>query len=399
VRAAASAPSASSRRALPGALSAFLGALALLAVLCLHLPALLTTPALRALYPMPLVRTAIATGLAAALALGALALLAGAGRRLGVVGVVAAGAGLALGGAGVEVAEPVPASPHLGLDWFVLDLLLLALVFVPLERAFARRREQPVLRAGWRTDLAHFFVSHVGVQLLAFLTMAPAVVLLDLWRWPALDALRETVSTRPLPLQLLGALLVADLGGYAAHRAFHAVPFLWRFHAIHHSSEALDWLAGSRLHPLDVVVTRAAAFAPLLLLGFSPPALSAYLLWVAVQATVIHANVGWRLGWLERVLVGPRFHHWHHAADPEARDRNFAVHWAWLDALFGTHHLPPDRWPTSYGVDEPVPAGWASQLLWPLQLKSGGERGAEDGREAAAGPPLSSRPSARSADR
>jgi len=265
----------------------------------------------------------------------------------------------------------VPRSPHLGLDWFVLDLFLLALVFVPLERLFARRREQPVLRAGWRTDLAHFFVSHVGVQLLTFLTMAPAVVLFALLRWPPLDALRAAVAAQPLALQLLGALVVADLGGYAAHRAFHAVPFLWRFHAIHHSSEAMDWLAGSRLHLVDVVGTRAAAFAPLLLLGFSPAALSAYLLWVAVQATVIHANVGWRFGWLEHVFVSPRFHHWHHAAEPEARDRNFAVHWAWLDHVFGTQYLPGERWPVRYGIDgERVPDGWGAQLTWPFSTRA-----------------------------
>jgi sterol desaturase/sphingolipid hydroxylase (fatty acid hydroxylase superfamily) len=368
------APPARARRQLAGGLALFLGALGLLAVLCLHFPALLTTPALREIYPMPLVRTAIAAGLAAALALGALALLAGAGRRLGAAGLVLAAAGLALGGAGVEVQEPVPRSNHLGLDWFVLDLFLLALVFVPLERVFARRREQPMLRAGWRTDLGHFFASHVGVQLLTFLTMAPAVVGIALLRWPALDALRAAIAAQPVPLQLLAALVVADLGGYAAHRAFHAVPCLWRFHAIHHSSEAMDWLAGSRLHLVDVVVTRAAAFSPLLLLGFSPAALSAYLLWVAVQATGIHANVGWRFGWLEHVLVGPRFHHWHHAADPEARDRNFAVHWAWLDRLLGTHHLPPDRWPSRYGIDgEAVPDGWLSQLVWPLAVARAGD--------------------------
>jgi lathosterol oxidase len=355
------------RRALPGALAAFLGGLGLLAVLCLRFPALLTTPELRAIYPMPLVRAAIAGGLAAALALGALALLSGAGRRLGAAGIGLALAGLALGGAGVEVQEPVPRANHLGLDWFVLDLFLLALVFVPLERAFARRREQPILRAGWSTDLAHFFVSHVGVQLLTFLTMAPAVVLFALLRWPAFDALRAAVAAQPLALQLAGALLVADLGGYAAHRAFHAVPWLWRFHAIHHSSTAMDWLAGSRLHLVDVVATRAAAFVPLLLLGFSQAALSAYLLWVAIQATVIHANVGWRFGWLEQVLVAPRFHHWHHAAEREARDRNFAVHWAWLDRLFGTLHLPAERWPSRYGIEgDPVPDGWLAQLGWPL---------------------------------
>ena len=154
---------------------------------------------------------------------------------------------------------------HLGLDWLALDLLLLVVVFVPLERAFARLPEQPVFRRGWRTDLAYFFVSHLLVQLLALATVAPAMLL---FRWAAWPALQPAVAAQPLALQLIEAVLAADLASYAAHRAFHAVPWLWRFHAIHHSSESLDWLAGSRLHLLDVVVTRAIAFVPLFVLGF-----------------------------------------------------------------------------------------------------------------------------------
>jgi lathosterol oxidase len=360
---------ARARRAIAGILAAFLGVLALLAVLCLRWPALLTTPELRAIYPMPLVRATISAALAGSIALGALALLASSGRRLGTFGLLCAALGLALGGAGVEVQEPVAKSDHLGLDWFVLDLFVLALVFVPLERAFARDRQQAVFRSGWRTDVAHFFVSHVGVELLTFLTMAPALLLFRVARWPALQ---DAVAAQPLALQFVAVVGVADLGAYAAHRAFHAVPFLWRFHAIHHSSERMDWLAGSRLHVVDVIATRACAFVPLLLLGFSQAALAGYLVWVAVQATLIHANVRWRFPGLRHVLVTPQFHHWHHTADAEGLDRNFAVHFAFLDRLFGTLHLPGERWPERYGIDgSPVPDGWLLQLRWPLSHSEG----------------------------
>jgi hypothetical protein len=145
---------------------------------------------------MALVRAAIASGLAAAIALGALALLADRGRRLGTLGLALALAAQLAGGAGVEVATPVPPSPHLGLDWFVLDLLLLVLVFVPLERAFARLPEQPVFRRGWRTDLAHFFASHLLLQATSLLTLAPALVgrkFRDRFRGP----IRTVRSTRP----------------------------------------------------------------------------------------------------------------------------------------------------------------------------------------------------------
>jgi sterol desaturase/sphingolipid hydroxylase (fatty acid hydroxylase superfamily) len=352
------------RRWLPGIVAAFLGALGLLAVVCLHFPAWTTTPELRAIYPMPLVRTTIATGLAAALSVGALAVLLDRGRRLGLVGLALAGAAQLAGGAGVEVAEPVARSSHLGLDWFVLDLFALAIVAVPLERAFAQRPEQPVFRRGWRTDLAHFFASHVLVQVTALLTIAPALLL---FRFAVSPALQAAVAAQPMALQLAEILLVADLAGYAAHRAFHAVPWLWRFHAVHHSSEAMDWLAGSRLHLVDVVATRAVVFAPLFVLGFSHAALTGYLVWVALHATWIHANLRFRCGPLEAVLATPRFHHWHHARAPEARDKNFAVHLPFLDRLFGTYHLPGDRWPERYGIEEPMPAGWLGQLVAPFR--------------------------------
>lgn len=359
------------RRWLLGIVSVFLATLAAFAVLCLHFPHVLTTPELRAVYPMRVLRALIAAGIVLAAALGAFAVALRRGRRLGMLGLALAFAAQLAGGAWVEVETPVARSHHLGLDWLALDLLLLAIVFVPLERAFARLPEQPVFRRGWRTDLVYFFVSHLLVQLLALATVAPALLL---FRWAAWPALQQAVVAQPLALQLLLAVLAADLASYAAHRAFHAVPWLWRFHAIHHSSEALDWLAGSRLHLVDVVVTRAIAFVPLFLLGFEQAVLAAYLVWVSAQATWIHANLGARTGWLDHVLVTPRFHHWHHAADPEAQDKNFAVHFPWIDRLFGTHFLPVSAWPARYGVleDEP-PAGFAAQLLWPLrrQLSEG----------------------------
>lgn len=349
-----------------GGAALFLGALALASVLCLHFPALLTTPELRDVYPMALVRETIRVAIVAAAALGALALLLDRGRRLGAIALVCALLATLAGGADVPVAAPVPRSHHVGLDWFVLDLFVLALVFVPLERAFARRRELAILRPGWRTDLAHFGVSHLLVQLSVFLTLQPTAWLL---RFVA-PGLRTLVASQPAPLQFIEAIVLADLAGYAAHRTFHAVPWLWRFHAVHHSSPALDWLAGSRLHLVDVIVTRGLAFLPLHLLGFAQGPLQAYLVWVSFQAVWIHANLRFGHPWLERWIVTPRFHHWHHAADPDAIDKNFAVHVPWIDRLFGTHYLPPGTWPTRYGVaGEPVPPSWLAQLVWPFRRK------------------------------
>jgi sterol desaturase/sphingolipid hydroxylase (fatty acid hydroxylase superfamily) len=130
----------------------------------------------------------------------------------------------------------------------------------------------------------------------------------------------------------------------------------------------MDWLAGSRLHFVDAVLTRCLTYTPLYLLGFSESAVAVYVVVVVVQATFIHANVRWQFSWLQRVIATPIFHHWHHAAEPEAIDVNFAVHTPIWDTLFGTFYLP-GRWPKQYGLcgKRDVPGGWFSQFLYPFE--------------------------------
>jgi len=350
--------------AISGALSVALGGLSLLAVLCFRFPELLTTPDLRSVYPIPLLRTLLFAALLASLGLSLASVALSRRRRLGWTGLLLTGAAIAMGGAWVEAGSPGDPRRYLGLDFFILDLLLLALVFVPLERSFPLRPDQRILRDGFRTDLAYFFVSHLLVQVTVLLSMAPAALFFG---WAVMPGLQAAVAAQPGWIQLVEVVFLADLFQYGIHRLFHAVPWLWRFHAIHHSSARLDWLAGSRLHLVDVVVTRAVSFLPLFVMGFAESTLLVYVILVSFQAVLIHANLRFRFGWLSRVFATPEFHHWHHAADPEALDRNFAVHLPVIDWIFGTAHLP-GRWPSSYGIEEsPVPEGWLPQLVYPMR--------------------------------
>jgi sterol desaturase/sphingolipid hydroxylase (fatty acid hydroxylase superfamily) len=91
---------------------------------------------------------------------------------------------------------------------------------------------------------------------------------------------------------------------------------------------------------------------------------------VAAQATFIHANVRWEFRALRRVVATPGFHHWHHAAEREAIDRNFAVHTPIWDLLFGTYYFP-DRWPAEYGISgqRDIPSRWLTQLVYPFRRR------------------------------
>lgn len=349
---------------LSGVLGIVLGLLALLSVLCLHFPQYLTLPELRSRYPLALVRLAIDIGLLAAMALAGLSMLLRKRKALGVTGLMLAGAALMLGAGGVAIPRAGSSAIYLGLDWFVLGVLSTAAIFVPLEGAFPLRRGQGAFRRGWLTDTQYFFASHALAQVMSVAVLAPAVALGELLAVPSAQA---AVQSLPWLVQFALCVLVADLAQYGVHRAFHAIPFLWRFHKVHHSVETMDWLAGSRLHLIDVIVTRGLVLLALLVAGFAQEAVYAYLALVSFHAVFIHANFAPRWDWLERWVAMPRFHHWHHGVEPEARDVNFAVHLPMIDRWFGTYHMPEGRWPSGYGIaGERAPEGWARQLVWPF---------------------------------
>jgi sterol desaturase/sphingolipid hydroxylase (fatty acid hydroxylase superfamily) len=346
-----------------GTCSVFLGFLTLLGVLAFRFPDVLSSPELRARYSVPLLRSVLETAIALGFVLGCVSMLLRERKVLGCVGVALALLAAVLGGGSVEIRGEFDRSYSLGLDWFILNLLLLALVFVPLERAFPLLPQQKSFRFGWATDGTHFLISHLALQILTFLTLLPATTITGLWQ-PA--AVQGAVASQSVWLQLFAIVLITDLTQYWVHRAFHRIPFLWRFHAIHHSSRAMDWLAGSRLHVFDVIVTRGLVILPVFLLGFSQTAVYAYLVFVGFHAVFIHANLGVRFGRLDHWIATPRVHHWHHAMTPT--DRNFAVHLPVLDRIFGTLHLPDDSWPEAYGIaGHPVPEGWLAQLVAPLR--------------------------------
>ena len=128
----------------------------------------------------------------------------------------------------------------------------------------------------------------------------------------------------------------------------------------------IGWL--DRAHYVDILLTRGLILIPMTLFGFSQAALAGYLVFVSFHATFCHTDFRPRTIWLEPYFVTVRYHHWHHAAHPEAVDVNFAIHLPFIDRWFGTHYLPKDDWPQRYGlVGGSVPRGFFSQLLAPFK--------------------------------
>ncbi len=260
---------------------------------------------------------------------------------------------------------PVKMNTNLGLDWFVLNILLTGMLFIPLEKLFGRLSNQPLFREEWREDLFYFLLSSILVQGLTYLTLAPSITILQHTNnW---TGLRTAMASQPLWLQVLEIMFLTDLVQYWFHRAFHQIPFLWGFHAVHHSAQKMDWLAGSRMHLFEIIGLRAMTIIPMYALGFAESALHIYILLVYLNATFVHANVRFNVEWLKPFIVTPRFHHWHHGIEKEAIDVNFSIHFPWLDKLFGTYYMPPKQWPSGYGIGgHPVPNGYWKQFNYPF---------------------------------
>ena len=361
-------------------ISAGLGGAALLGVISFHFPTLLTSRDFRAVYTEDFARNLLLLGLVLSFTFGTMAVLRRRSVKVALAGVCFAALAVFLGGATIQVDDVGDTPFSLGLDWFVISLFFSALVFIPLERSLAVRTLSP-LRAEWRTDLVYFFISHVLVQFILIAVTASTTAVAALVLFPVL---KTGIQSLPVWLQFLMAVFLADLFQAGLHRIYHKVPFFWRFHAVHHSSRNLDWLAGSRVHIVEIVLTRSAVLLPLVVLGFSQPAVNAYVILVGIQAVLAHANVRTNFGWLEYLIVTPRYHHWHHARHVDYMDVNYAIHLPLVDMLMGTFKRPPpDAWPEEYGVMklETVPRGIWAQTLMPLGPKKtyGDHVGAETG--------------------
>ena len=342
-----------------------LGFLCLLGVLAFHFPQYLTTPELRQVYSVEVIRKILFASLVVAGAISSGNLLLGRQRSFNAVALLMVLGAVALGGSRVHVGDFPSHTPYIGLDWFILDLLGSTMIFVLIEKLFPLYREQVVFRKEWQTDMVHFAVNHfiVGLVLLVVNFLIHRV-----FDWMVRAEFQQWVASGNFWIQLFFCILVADLMEYMLHRAYHEVPFLWRFHAVHHSVKTMDWLAGSRQHILELVLTRVGVLGPLFVLGFEKSVVDTYIIIVGFQAVFNHSNVHLPWGPLRYLFVTPDFHHWHHSSEDEAIDKNYAAHFAFIDYFLGTAVKSKKKFPEKYGVvGDYMPDGFVKQQAFPFK--------------------------------
>lgn len=255
-----------------------------------------------------------------------------------------------------------PAVPPFLVTFLVTGPLAVAAAI--LERARPERDDYRRLDQPFATDAGHFLFTYQLGYVLGLGSLAAvghgmkAIGWIPVWPggWP-------------LPLQILFGLFLAEVVSYWQHRLFHRVPWLWRFHALHHSGDRLNLLRAGRFHTIDIGAAAFLVFLPMVALG-APPEIIA---WVTVLSGVFgvleHANLRMRTpAWLGWLICTPAVHRHHHSRTLRESDGNFSTLLMLMDVVFGTWQNPRADGPPAVGIEhDPVPRGYWNQVLSPFR--------------------------------
>jgi len=143
--------------------------------------------------------------------------------------------------------------------------------------------------------------------------------------------------------QLVFALVISEFGLYWFHRGCHEIPFLWRFHKIHHNPERLYWFNATRFHYLDVTLLQVCGAVPLLLLGAEAKMIALVTIFSTVHGYWQHINAEQDQRLLNYFFSGPELHRWHHNLEPEIANHNYGNNLIVWDHVFRTFYWPKDK--------------------------------------------------------
>lgn len=224
--------------------------------------------------------------------------------------------------------------------WVRLGCFAGVLMVMMLWECWAPRRPQHIARlTRWPNNLLLVVINTLLLRLLFPLAAVGAALLASEHHWGLFN-----LWPVPFWLSLVLSMLALDLLIYWQHRLFHALPWLWRLHRVHHADLEFDVTTGLRFHPLEILLSMLLKLAAVVLLG--APALAVLLFEVLLNATAMfnHGNIRLpkRLDTVLRlILVTPDMHRVHHSVIPAETDSNFGFNLPCWDRLFNTYKAQP----------------------------------------------------------
>jgi len=242
--------------------------------------------------------------------------------------------------------------------------LVLVLCIAMLERLMPHEPFWNKNNGQIKNDIVHTFTNYLFVGAVAEAAVVAIVAKLVMVSatlsggalWP---------TEWPILAQFALLLVIGEVGAYTAHRIAHEIPFLWRFHAVHHSATSLYWLNTGRFHTIDVIETVVIALPLPLLLGAPPELMFLFTCFTMFVGVLSHCNIEMRFGILDWIFNTPGVHRWHHSPVVEEGNSNYGENLMLFDVLLGTHFRQAHQ-PRVVGTDTPVPTSVWGQFVAPL---------------------------------
>jgi len=209
-----------------------------------------------------------------------------------------------------------------------------ALIFWPLEELFEGDR---AARPRFKDVASLWFYQSFGLWIAAGIIYEIAFWLRQFLPEPWLLFIKQ----QPFWLQTTVALLLAEVWVYTFHRLSHRLPFLWKYHRVHHTVVDMTWSAASRQHPVDFLLIIVGANLPAMILGIDLQPIAFLVIFERIYTVLLHSDLDIHYGWFSRIIASPRLHRFHHS--PKCGNNNYAGLLSFLDVVGNTFHSPAPR--------------------------------------------------------
>jgi sterol desaturase/sphingolipid hydroxylase (fatty acid hydroxylase superfamily) len=262
--------------------------------------------------------------------------------------------------------------PHWG-NYFYW-LIGISLAVYALELLFPWRKNQPSIREDFWLDTFYMFFNFFLFSLVGYAAISNIAVEAFngflAWAFGIRNLVAINVANLPHWVQLLILFVVRDFIQWNVHVILHRVPWLWKFHMVHHSVRQMGYAAHLRYHFMETIVYRSFEYLPLAMIGFGIQDFLLVHLFTITVGHLNHANIYLPLGPLKYIFNNPQMHIWHHSKELPTGSHgvNFGITLSVWDYLFGTNWIPKDGRDIELGFEavEQYPHGFLQQVAEPF---------------------------------
>jgi len=237
------------------------------------------------------------------------------------------------------------------------------------------RKNQPLFRKGFWIDAFYMFFNFFLFSLVAYNAISNIAVQAFndfIGLFGITNVVAINIASLPIWGQFLIMLVVADFIQWGVHYLLHHVPWMWKFHKVHHSVREMGFAAHLRYHWMETIFYKSALYLPLTMIGFGIDDFFILHAFTTLIGHLNHANINLTYGPFKYILNNPAMHIWHHAKEmPQEHPygMNYGITLSVWDYIFGTAYIPHSGRDIELGFNdiERYPEDFKGQMLEPFK--------------------------------